>query len=73
MTYASRHFQLHDGLSGNGFGDRFCVSGKGGTGGGGWEGTNSMAVSALAHEKPLVVWSRVGWTGTDLWVVGESN
>ena len=51
----------------------FCISRKGGAGGGRWEGTNSMAVSGLAHEKPLVVWSRVGWTGTGLWVVGESN
>jgi len=34
----------------------FCVSRKGGTGGGGWvhpRGANSMAVSGLAHEKPL--------------------
>jgi len=27
-----------------------------------------MAVSGLAHEKPLVVWSQVGWMGTGLWV-----
>jgi len=38
-------------------GDRFCVSRKGGTGGGGWvhpNSANSMAVSGLGHEKPLV-------------------
>ena len=38
-------------------GDRLCVSRKGGTGGGGWVhpiGANSMAVSGLACEKPMV-------------------
>ena len=38
-------------------GDRFCVSRKGGTGGGGWvhpKGANSMAISGFACEKPLV-------------------
>ena len=36
---------------------RFCVSRKGGTGGGGWvhlEGTNSMAVSGLVLRSDLV-------------------
>ena len=35
----------------------FCVSRKGGTGGGGWvhlKGANSMAMSGFGHEKPLV-------------------
>ena len=38
-------------------GDRFCVSRKGGTGGGGWvhsKGANSMTVSELASEKSLI-------------------
>jgi len=38
-------------------GDRFCVSRKGETGGGGWvhlKSTNSMAMSGLACNKPLV-------------------
>ena len=38
-------------------GDRFCVSRKGGTGGGGWvhpKGANSMAVSGLRGRKVLV-------------------
>ena len=38
-------------------GDKFCVSRKGETGGGGWvhlKSTNSMAVSWLARKKPLV-------------------
>jgi len=37
--------------------DRFCVSRKGETGGGGWvhlKSTNSMAMSGLACNKPLV-------------------
>jgi len=36
-------------------GDRFCVSRKGGTGGGGWmhlKGANSMAMSGLALKSP---------------------
>ena len=38
-------------------GDRFCTSRKGGTRGGGWvhpKGADSMAMSKLACEKPLV-------------------
>jgi len=40
------------------FGDRFWVSRKGGTGGGGWvhlKGANSMAVSGLACRKDLAL------------------
>ena len=39
------------------FGDRFCVSRKGGIGGGGWvhlKGADSMAMSGLGLEKLLV-------------------
>jgi len=39
------------------FGDRFCVDGKGGTGGGGWmhpKGTNSMAVSGFSFGNTLI-------------------
>jgi len=39
------------------FGDRFCLSRKGRTGGGGWvhpQGANSMAVSGLGCRKALV-------------------
>jgi len=38
-------------------GDWFCMNRKCGTGGGGWvhpKGTNSMTVSGLGCEKPLV-------------------
>jgi len=38
-------------------GDRFCVSRKGGTGGGRWvhlKGTNSITISGLGCEKLLV-------------------
>ena len=38
-------------------GDRLCASRKGGVGGGGWvhpKGANSMAVSGLSFEQPLV-------------------
>ena len=36
-------------------GDRFCMSGRGGTGGGGWvhlKGANYMAISRCGYEKP---------------------
>jgi len=39
------------------FGDRFCLSRKGGIGGGGWvhpKGADSMAVSGLRFENALV-------------------
>jgi len=39
------------------FGDRFCLSRKGRTGGGGWvhlKSANSMAVSGLGSRKALV-------------------
>ena len=39
------------------FGDRFCMSLKGGTGGGGWvhpQGANSMVASGLSYRKTLV-------------------
>jgi len=38
------------------FGDRFCISRKGGTGGGMWvhpRGTNSMTVSGLSFRNTL--------------------
>ena len=38
-------------------GDRLCASRKGGAGGGGWvhpKGANSMAMSGLSFEQPLV-------------------
>ena len=38
-------------------GDRLCASRKGGAGGGGWvhpKGANSLAVSGLSFEQPLV-------------------
>jgi len=40
------------------FGDRFCFSRKGGTGGGGWvhtKGANSMAASGLGFRRALVL------------------
>ena len=42
--------------------DRFCLSRKGGTGGGGWvhpKSANSMIMSGLGHEKP---WLECKWT-----------
>ena len=36
------------------FGDRFCFSRKGVTGGRGWEGANSMAASGLVSRNHLV-------------------
>ena len=44
-------------LAATSFGDRFCLSRNGGTGGGGWvcpKDANRMAMSALVCEKPLV-------------------
>ena len=40
------------------FGDRFCLSRKGGIGGGGWvhpKGANSMAASGLSPDKIIML------------------
>ena len=52
---------------------RFCVSRKGGTGGGGWvhpKGANSMAASGLVFRRGVYIWwnGMVEWnSGMDYW------
>ena len=50
-------FSFNMSLPAMSFGDRFCMSRKGGTGGGGWlhlKGANSMATPVLGSRKALV-------------------
>jgi len=55
------------------FGDRFCMSRKGGTRGGGWvhlQGANGMAMSGLSCRKALV---SIGWPISVLFDINGLN